>query len=231
MNKYSNVPFLILAFWLLLVLSAFRITMMNIDMKIHDIHLDHVVSDFSAGILSFFGFGDQEQDSSEKIRETLDRSGNLIGSTVYGSPYQQDKSVIDKENYLLLVNHEEKPVKIETPQKEVVQKKTVTEKQEKKTKPKAEDKPKPKEEKIKTVYILQCGTYNNKVQAEEQKGRIASLGYSAYIKDAKSGKSGAVTWYRVLVGPFDSEEQQSSNFDRLKSQQYSCYKISYGGNR
>lgn len=235
MNKYSNVPFLILVFWLLLVLSAFRVTMMNIDMKIHDIHLNHIVYDFTSGVLSFFGFGDQKQDSSERIRETLDHNGNLIGASVYGNNYQHDQSVINKENELLLIDQsvDDKTAKTEVPQKSDVQKKTVVStKTERNTKPKPEASEKSKkEEKNKTVYILQCGAYNDKNLAEKQKNAISSLGFSSYIKEAKSGKSGSVTWHRVLVGPFDSEAQQSEVFERLKTQRYSCYKISYGGNK
>ncbi len=234
MNKYSNVPFLILALWLLLVLSAFRVTMMNIDMKIQDIHFNHIAYDFTSGVLSFFGFGDQKLDSSEKIRETLDHNGNLIGGSVYGNPNHQDKQVIDKENELLLIDHtvDAKPAEAEVSQKTDAQKQQiVSENTERKVKPKPEIKEKTKDEKNKIVYILQCGAYNDKNLAEKQKNKISSLGFSSYIKKAKSGKSGTVTWYRVLVGPFDSESQQSEVFERLNPLGYSCYKISYGGNK
>lgn len=61
--------------------------------------------------------------------------------------------------------------------------------------------------------ILQVGSFRDSNYAEGLKTHLQSLGIQAYIEPAVEA---GLSWHRVRIGPFDSEEQMSKVQNQLK---------------
>jgi cell division protein FtsN len=66
-------------------------------------------------------------------------------------------------------------------------------------------------------YIIQAGTFRQISQAEELKAQLAITGFEASIQTFKMGAKD--TRYRVLIGPFASEEQANLQQKQLEQAQ------------
>ena len=60
------------------------------------------------------------------------------------------------------------------------------------------------QEAIKDVYFIQAGSFQNPADADNQKARLAILGFESSVEPANLPDKG--TWYRVRLGPFDKIE-------------------------
>lgn len=58
-------------------------------------------------------------------------------------------------------------------------------------------------------YLMQCGSFRQKSQAEEMKAKIAFQGLEAQVRSS-SGQNGV--WYRVILGPYVTK--RSAEVDR-----------------
>ncbi|GAB2686908.1 SPOR domain-containing protein [Aliiglaciecola aliphaticivorans] len=56
------------------------------------------------------------------------------------------------------------------------------------------------QEKSARPYLMQCGSFRQKQQAEKMRAQLALQGLESLVK-ASEGKSGL--WYRVILGPYD----------------------------
>ena len=57
----------------------------------------------------------------------------------------------------------------------------------------------------KDVYFLQAGSFQNPAEADNQKARLAILGYEASVEPAHLPDKG--TWYRVRLGPYTKVDE------------------------
>lgn len=62
-------------------------------------------------------------------------------------------------------------------------------------------------------YILQVGSFRSHEDAERQRAQVGFQGLQAYIAEADA--DGNATWYRVMVGPFESRSKMNRAVDRL----------------
>ncbi|PSW73068.1 cell division protein [Photobacterium sp. GB-50] len=62
-------------------------------------------------------------------------------------------------------------------------------------------------------FVLQCGAYRNKSQADERKAKIAFQGMNSQLKISSDAKG---TWYRVVLGPYS--QKSSAEKDKAKLQ-------------
>ncbi|UJF19242.1 SPOR domain-containing protein [Vibrio sp. SS-MA-C1-2] len=65
-------------------------------------------------------------------------------------------------------------------------------------------------------YLMQCGAYKSKDQAEQRKAMIAFQGLNSQVK-ASTGTKG--TWYRIILGPYPQKrkaEQDRHTLQRAK---------------
>jgi cell division protein FtsN len=64
------------------------------------------------------------------------------------------------------------------------------------------------------AYFVQAGAYGRPEEAEQQRARLAMLGYEAKVTEREqSGR----TMYRVRVGPFDRKDDADGTKDKLAS--------------
>ncbi|MFA3791532.1 SPOR domain-containing protein [Aliiglaciecola sp. SL4] len=56
------------------------------------------------------------------------------------------------------------------------------------------------QEKSERPYLMQCGSFRQKQQAEKMRAQLALQGLESLVK-ASEGKNGL--WYRVILGPYD----------------------------
>jgi cell division protein FtsN len=56
----------------------------------------------------------------------------------------------------------------------------------------------------KDVYFIQAGSFQNPAEADNQKARLAILGFESSVEPANLPDKG--TWYRVRMGPFNKLE-------------------------
>lgn len=63
-----------------------------------------------------------------------------------------------------------------------------------------------------TGLFIQAGAYSRLEDAEQQRARLAMLGYSARISEREQGGR---TVYRVRVGPFETRDETQGPMDRL----------------
>ncbi|MGI4855770.1 MAG: SPOR domain-containing protein [Janthinobacterium lividum] len=63
-----------------------------------------------------------------------------------------------------------------------------------------------------TGYLLQVGAYRTETDADQQRARLALMGYDAHVTRRDSG---AVTFFRVRVGPFAKFDDMNSVRQRL----------------
>jgi cell division protein FtsN len=60
------------------------------------------------------------------------------------------------------------------------------------------------QEGAKDVYFIQAGSFQNPAEADNQKARLAILGFESSVEPANLPDKG--TWYRVRMGPFNKLE-------------------------
>jgi len=65
--------------------------------------------------------------------------------------------------------------------------------------------PKSQQEASKDVYFIQAGSFQNPADADNQKARLAILGYESSVEPANLPDKG--TWYRVRLGPYTKVEE------------------------
>ncbi|WP_261816474.1 SPOR domain-containing protein [Vibrio gallicus] len=81
-----------------------------------------------------------------------------------------------------------------------------------KTLPEREVKVVPKKEKLSAIpYVMQCGAYKSRAQAEERKMDIAFQGLSSEIRQRKGS-----SWYRVTLGPYARKRQAEKEKHKLQ---------------
>ena len=61
------------------------------------------------------------------------------------------------------------------------------------------------QEASKDVYFIQAGSFQNPADADNQKARLAILGYESSVEPANLPDKG--TWYRVRLGPYSKVEE------------------------
>jgi cell division protein FtsN len=61
------------------------------------------------------------------------------------------------------------------------------------------------QEAAKDVYFIQAGSFQNPADADNQKARLAMLGYESSVEPANLPDKG--TWYRVRMGPYNKVEE------------------------
>src|SRR3954470_1359022 len=61
------------------------------------------------------------------------------------------------------------------------------------------------QEASKDVYFIQAGSFQNPAEADNQKARLAILGYESAVEPANLPDKG--TWYRVRLGPYSKVEE------------------------
>ncbi|MGD8111400.1 cell division protein FtsN [Vibrio sp. TRT 21S02] len=60
-------------------------------------------------------------------------------------------------------------------------------------------------------YIMQCGAYKNKQQAEERKALIAFQGIKSHIRKKEDS-----SWYRVVLGPYKFKRDAERDKHKLQ---------------
>ncbi|MGD6736595.1 SPOR domain-containing protein [Photobacterium leiognathi] len=63
-------------------------------------------------------------------------------------------------------------------------------------------------------YVLQCGAYRKKSQADERKAQIAFQGLNSQLKVSNDAKG---TWYRVVLGPYSQKSSAEKDKAKLQS--------------
>lgn len=58
---------------------------------------------------------------------------------------------------------------------------------------------------VKDVYFIQAGSFQNPADADNQKARLAILGFESSVEPANLPDKG--TWYRVRLGPYSKLEE------------------------
>lgn len=61
------------------------------------------------------------------------------------------------------------------------------------------------QEAAKDVYFIQAGSFQNPADADNQKARLAILGFDSSVEPANLPDKG--TWYRVRMGPFNKLDE------------------------
>jgi cell division protein FtsN len=61
------------------------------------------------------------------------------------------------------------------------------------------------QESVKDVYFIQAGSFQNPADADNQKARLAILGFDSSVEPANLPDKG--TWYRVRLGPYSKVEE------------------------
>ncbi|WP_318493785.1 SPOR domain-containing protein [Photobacterium leiognathi] len=123
----------------------------------------------------------------------------------------ENKKVIVPDD---LENQRVQPVKKEPEHKPTLAKKT--ESAQKPAEKVVEKKPAEKKaEPTSTVrYVLQCGAYRKKSQADERKAQIAFQGLNSQLKVSNDAKG---TWYRVVLGPYSQKSSAEKDKAKLQS--------------
>ena len=82
----------------------------------------------------------------------------------------------------------------------------------------------PEPEDVAYNYVLQAGAYKDKSQAEQQRAEITLMGFSVSI-DTSVNKAGN-TWYRVIVGPFESRSALNKARNTLADKHITTFTLS-----
>lgn len=61
------------------------------------------------------------------------------------------------------------------------------------------------QESAKDVYFIQAGSFQNPAEADNQKARLAILGFDSSVEPANLPDKG--TWYRVRMGPYNKLDE------------------------
>lgn len=62
-------------------------------------------------------------------------------------------------------------------------------------------------------YLLQCGAYHTRAQAEKRKAMVAFQGLNSQIKVSTNDKG---TWYRVVLGPYKNKRLAMDDQNKLQ---------------
>ncbi|MGF1758151.1 SPOR domain-containing protein [Photobacterium sagamiensis] len=62
-------------------------------------------------------------------------------------------------------------------------------------------------------YLMQCGAYRSKDQAEQRKAMIAFQGLESQVKTSQGEKG---NWYRVILGPYPQKRKAESDRNMLR---------------
>src|SRR6266571_5313613 len=62
-----------------------------------------------------------------------------------------------------------------------------------------------KQDSVKDVFFIQAGSFQNPADADNQKARLAILGFESSVEPAALPDKG--TWYRVRMGPYTKIEE------------------------
>ncbi|WP_299016920.1 SPOR domain-containing protein [uncultured Photobacterium sp.] len=71
----------------------------------------------------------------------------------------------------------------------------------------------PKAQKPSRPYLMQCGAYRSRNQAEERKAMIAFQGLTSQIKVSQGEKG---NWFRVILGPYPQKRKAESDRNMLR---------------
>ncbi|QBL10112.1 sporulation protein [Rheinheimera sp. D18] len=71
-------------------------------------------------------------------------------------------------------------------------------------------------------YQMQCGSFRVEQQAETMKAQIAFAGFASQIRRTE-GANGV--WYRVVLGPYTSKRQATTDRNRLRQQSINTCQI------
>lgn len=71
----------------------------------------------------------------------------------------------------------------------------------------------PQQQKSDKTYVMQCGSFRKKAQAEAMRANIAFQGLESQVKTT-NGKNGV--WHRVVLGPYESKRQGERNRHKLQ---------------
>jgi cell division protein FtsN len=82
---------------------------------------------------------------------------------------------------------------------------TVSEKELRERLKAAKSQPPGQQEASKDVYFIQAGSFQNPADADNQKARLAILGFESAVEPANLPDKG--TWYRVRLGPYKKVEE------------------------
>ena len=74
------------------------------------------------------------------------------------------------------------------------------------------------QEASKDVYFIQVGSFQNPAQADDQKARLALIGFEATVEPANLPDKG--TWYRVRLGPYRKVEEINKVREALARSQF-----------
>jgi cell division protein FtsN len=85
------------------------------------------------------------------------------------------------------------------------QEETVTEKELRDRARQARSQPGGQQAVAKDVYFIQAGSFQNPAEADNQKARLAILGFESSVEPANLPDKG--TWYRVRLGPYTKVEE------------------------
>jgi cell division protein FtsN len=89
---------------------------------------------------------------------------------------------------------------------------TVSEKELRERRRAAKSQPPGQQEASKDVYFIQAGSFQNPADADNQKARLAILGFESSVEPANLPDKG--TWYRVRLGPYKKVEE----IDKVRQQ-------------
>ena len=64
-------------------------------------------------------------------------------------------------------------------------------------------------------FQMQCGSFRQEQQAESMKAQIAFAGFPSTVRRTE-GENGV--WFRVVLGPYESRRQATSDRNRLRQQ-------------
>lgn len=73
-----------------------------------------------------------------------------------------------------------------------------------------------------TTYVLQCGSFRQKDQAESMRARIAFQGLESNIKES-NGNNGR--WFRVVMGPYDRKRMAEKDRHTLQRAGFTTCRI------
>jgi cell division protein FtsN len=71
-------------------------------------------------------------------------------------------------------------------------------------------------------YQMQCGSFREQQQAETMKAQIAFAGFTSEVRRT-DGERGV--WYRVVLGPYESKRQATTDRNRLRQQNINTCQI------
>ncbi|WP_318418377.1 SPOR domain-containing protein [Photobacterium leiognathi] len=134
-------------------------------------------------------------------------------------PEEKWRYINELENKKVIVPDDLENQRVQPVKKEPEHKPTPAKKTEPAQKPaeKAVEK-KPAEKKAEPAstvrYVLQCGAYRKKSQADERKAQIAFQGLNSQLKVSNDAKG---TWYRVVLGPYSQKSSAEKDKAKLQS--------------